>query len=382
MDRKTYMELESSKYANENPWPNGSIIIISLDLAKRLDMANKIVKVNWDLVIFDQSNKLETGARLELVQKMIKSNLIKKLLLLSSVDFEINNSLIKKRKINLNDLINYKTQFINKTKKNYELLNYIRSKEEIIFLDELIKINDKLNTNQLLYSASSSIYATENYLRLLIDKLRPLRNKLAHAINLSEIDFENLSILINNLNYDYNKNIKISNNNLFEIYNQLDILIRYTEEIPLDTKLQKLIQYIKKINYENKINKFICIWSSFTDTAEYLKSNLNELGIPVFLLTDRINYNEILSQKNSFNESGGIMITTDISIETESKLYVEELINYELPYQLSSFEKRTNLCSAKTIYEPIKILAFNEKTKSSKWEENLLQKYHNYFVNE
>ncbi len=51
IDRRTYLELESRVPVGKNPWPTTIIALMSIDLAKRDDMARNLGVVNWDLVI-------------------------------------------------------------------------------------------------------------------------------------------------------------------------------------------------------------------------------------------------------------------------------------------------------------------------------------------
>ena len=53
VDKKTYLEMESRVPIGKSPWPDNAIIVMSLDLAKRDDMSERLSNVAWDLAIID-----------------------------------------------------------------------------------------------------------------------------------------------------------------------------------------------------------------------------------------------------------------------------------------------------------------------------------------
>ncbi|GAH60039.1 unnamed protein product, partial [marine sediment metagenome] len=85
VDRITYLELESKVSLNESPWPLSSIIVMSIDLAKRDDMASSVSTVTWDLIIFDESHLLSGGKRKALFDQLRKSEVARRGLLLTAI---------------------------------------------------------------------------------------------------------------------------------------------------------------------------------------------------------------------------------------------------------------------------------------------------------
>ncbi len=55
------------KIEKESPWSTPGIFIMSINLAKRRDMLQKLSNVKWDILVFDKSHLLLNGVHLQQV---------------------------------------------------------------------------------------------------------------------------------------------------------------------------------------------------------------------------------------------------------------------------------------------------------------------------
>ena len=85
VDRKFFRELEASAPPKTNPWPQPIIAVVSLDLAKRPEIAQSLIAAKWDLVLVDQAHSL-AGQRAALLDEMLRAAAIGRLLLLGVTD--------------------------------------------------------------------------------------------------------------------------------------------------------------------------------------------------------------------------------------------------------------------------------------------------------
>ena len=80
--RKQFLELEANADPEESIWPSEFVAVMSLDLAKRDDMARNIQLANWDLLVVDESHMLR-GRRRQAFVELLESGKITRFLLLS-----------------------------------------------------------------------------------------------------------------------------------------------------------------------------------------------------------------------------------------------------------------------------------------------------------
>ena len=76
-----YREFVDSAPGNTSPWPANSLIIMSIDLAKRGDIRESLASTNWQLVIVDESHMLDgQNLRKELFLSLIESGKVNRTL--------------------------------------------------------------------------------------------------------------------------------------------------------------------------------------------------------------------------------------------------------------------------------------------------------------
>ena len=387
VDRKTYLELESSVPVGQSPWPIPAIILMSIDLAKREDMAANLSSVPWDLVIFDESHIL-IGKRKTLFDRLTESGAIRRALLLTAVETQLPSDVVTKVRVGYENVIDWNGQpvFVSFEKK-VKPVYYRRTEEEQSFLGELQAFADQLakkwpygkwQKKIILQVASSSIYATEGTLRRLADSWRPMRNKISHGMPWVDEDFKRVQRQLSMVADDpwvVNElfgNRTIQAEEFLILYQKLESLLRQMEEIEADPKLDALIAYVRE-RRKSKEKPYFCIWSSFANTVEYLSSSVQDLGMPVYSLTSALELVERMRKLETFRKNGGVLFLTEVASEGLSLQYVEECINYDLPTDPRMFEQRWGRFIRFGRKTEFKMVVFIDQSKALFWEEEQLK---------
>lgn len=71
IDRPRYRELEAAAPLDASPFPAGTVIILSIDLAKHADVARGLLLTHWQLLIVDEAHQL-TGQRDRVVHDLLE----------------------------------------------------------------------------------------------------------------------------------------------------------------------------------------------------------------------------------------------------------------------------------------------------------------------
>jgi len=268
IDRKTYLEIESSVPVGQNPWPPIAIILMSIDLAKRDDMVKNLATVNWDLVILDESHLLK-GKRRALFDHLVKSGVMKRVLLLTATPLHKVENIVKKI-IKYQDILDWEGKpLFPSFEKKLIIIDFERTNEEKAFLNEVQKLTKELATLRrygkfqsliLLRVASSSIYALEESLRRLLVRWKIMRNKITHNIPWTNEDVamteQDLIAELDEVEIfeEVSNTVTIQPKKFIELYQKLEALIDRIEEMRTDSKLNSLLHYLKT-SFEGKRKK-------------------------------------------------------------------------------------------------------------------------------
>lgn len=379
-DRKTYLEYESKVPIGESPWPLTNVILLSLDFAKRDDIVTKLIEVKWDLVIFDESHLFTKGQRKALFYRFIESGAIHRALLLTQIETKFPGLSINRVKVILSELIDWKGKpLFTPFDKKLTSICYERTEKEKKFLTELQFFAEEINASQILRAASSSLFTIERVLFSLKDQWRFLRNKIAHNIPWASEDIDRIQRQLSLISdeplafEDFLEDERIKPNEFKVLYNKLESLLLLFEDIPKDTKLEALISHIYDYNKIEDVFH-LCILSSFSSTVNYISSSLQDLKKPVFTITGSLEFNEIKDKIKLFRKKGGILITTDAVIRSETFEYVDECINYDFPKDINTFEQRWGRFFRVGRKGKFKMVILRDKTKVFEWENNLINK--------
>lgn len=387
VDRKTYLELESRVPVGHSPWPLPAIILMSIDLAKRGDMAAKLGSIKWDLLVFDDIHRF-TRMRKALFDQLTGSGAIHRALLLAQIEHPRLSDMVTTVRIALKDVVDWKGRpLFGPFEKKLIQVYYQRSEEERVFLSELQEFADqlankwsfgKLRERTILRVASSSMYATEGMLLRLQDVWRSLRNKIVHGIPWTDEDVERVQQQLISAS-DEPEGIDellggktIQTEEFLAFYQKLELLLNQIEEIPSDPKMDALICHITK-SWEANDKPYLCIVSSFKDTIQYVNSSVQDLEIPAYSLTSSQEFDDRMGSIKSFQENGGLLIATDAGLEGVALETVAECINYDLPIDTRMFKQRWGRFARFGRKRRFRMVVFRDRSKALSWEEDLFK---------
>lgn len=387
VDRKTYLELESKVPVGQSPWPLPAIVLMSIDLAKREDMTQKLSDVKWDLVIFDDIHKF-IGMRKALFDRLTESGAVRRALVLAQVEHPLLSDIVTTERIALKDLVDWKGRpLFGPFEKKLVQVHYTRTEEERAFLSELQVFADqlanklsfgRLRENIILRVSSSSMYATAGMLLRLRDTWRPLRNKIAHGIPWTNDDVERVQQQLSSA-FDEPEGIiemaagkTVQPEEFLAFFQKLELLLNQIDEIPSDPKMDALIYYITGF-CEGKDEPYLCIVSSFKDTVHYIYSSVQDLDIPAYSLTSSQQFDERMGSIRAFQENGGLLIATDAGLEGVALENVAECINYDLPIDARMFERRRGRFARFGGKGRFRMVVFKDQSEALSLEEDLLK---------
>jgi len=390
VDRKTYLEMESEVPEGESPWPNNAIIVMSLDLAKRNDMAEKLTGVEWELAIFDESHLL-TGKRKKLFKQMTSSGAIHRCLLLTCIKSSILSG-VETIIIDKSEVVDWEQRPIySSIKEIINEISYKRTEEEFTFLNQLHDFTNqlsnqwsygKLQGTVLLKAGLSSIYSAEMILRRLQDKWRSIRNKMIHNLPLVNEDIEGIEKQFSSfadelgISQESTYSTDIQPHEFLTLYQKLEKLLSQVEEISTDSKFDALVTRLRSyLDFDVEDNPMICICSSLTNTAQYLSSCLRSQGIKVEVhtLTGSLTQTVREGAIRAFRGQGGIIIATDLALEGITLESVDECINYDIPSNPNIFEQRWVRFLRAGRQTDFKMDVLLDRSKVFPWENDILK---------
>ncbi len=392
VDRKTYLNLELMVPPGDSPWPISCIILMSIDFAKRQDIASSIMSVVWDLVIFDESHLLR-GKKRALFDLLTKSGAARRILLLTSSPFRFQGVVTSQYKYN--DIVDWNGQslFLS-NKRQLKAIHYRRTNHEQAFFSEIqefarrlgtIRSFGKLHEAIVIRNAASSIYAVEGMLRRLRDAWDPVRNRIAHGDISTRTDtFQKIQqqlVTVKDLLGDTDDvlmdvdqsrlGIDLKPGQFLDLFNKLESLLDQIEDIGTDSKMEALISYLHE---RSKLRKnHICVWTAFVSTSHYLNTSLKEINKPLYLMTSASEPAECQALLKAFRENGGIMIMTDAAIAGVSLEFVDECINYDLPTNKDIFEQRWGRFLRLGRHSEFEMIILKDEASSLPWEEEIVK---------
>lgn len=336
VDRPLFRELEARTTPGMNPWSQPIVAVMSLDLAKRPEIARSLITAKWDLVLVDQAHSL-AGQRAALLEDMINANAVGRLLLLGVADADT-------LKVSIPGLVTWNwyrrignlSDAVLPLAITLQVVEYERSPSEVSFLRQLHNLVKQLGqgpakafqASLLLRAASSSLYAAEQ-------TLNRLRSRIAHAeifpaVGADEVD-ETASIDTDQLDEFSNDEPglglkhRVSEADLKMVSEVLNAL----DEVTNDSKFQALARLLKEITWK-ETNKVVVL-TTHAATVSYLRTSLEEmLGERVYELTGSMSYTERSVNLERFRSQGGVLICSALLV-TGTSLELDVAVIYDQP---------------------------------------------------
>jgi hypothetical protein len=129
----------------QSPWPERIVAIVSIDLAKREDVAVSLSTAKWDLIVIDEAHQLATPSGRRLLRGLVTSAI--RLLLETATPEDLSPNVIDGFAKTIWDSKNM-TDWNNRplfVQSQWHLIWYERSPEEIALIDLLRQSYPDLN---------------------------------------------------------------------------------------------------------------------------------------------------------------------------------------------------------------------------------------------
>jgi ERCC4-related helicase len=377
IDRRQFLELQSEAMEEGSPWPEGAIVM-SVDTAKRRDVAESLAETPWDLVVVDEAHGM-LGQRGRLLEELVSSDVVARLLLLTATvpseeqDCQVSSVFTT----NWADDVARWMASHRPDGVGIELrtVRYTPGADELAFLNALDGFlqylpstpSAELARHMVLRSAASCIFNLE---RTLLRRRRDLelRDKLASKVEQVVDALGGVGPLIEQSEHD---DIWES---IPDCANKIGELLHLLDNVTTDAKLMALRALLDEL-LSQKSDGRIAIVSSFAGTAEYVLASVRETDVSAFLVNGTISTQEQEEAIRSFRDEGQILVATDATLMGINLNFTDAIVHYDLPFQARQFEARQGRYAHLGRTKPCTVCAFRDESRAIPLETELLERY-------
>jgi hypothetical protein len=321
VDRFAYREL-LDKAAGQEPWPKGSVVILSLDFAKQEDIADSLVHSEWDLLMVDEVHNAR-GERARLLVALLPK--AKRAILATAVqatairDLAPDATIVQWLPNDIRDVSGnpIATFAVSEVTEHVFGLHETESRLRAVVAEPSPIANlphGELMVNLLLRSLDSSPAAMERALRTLAERA----SRSAVVADEPEAD-ESEHLAIENIT-----------DNREQITTFVERCLTLLEDVEHDSKLDAFRGLFQNIRATSPGAALVVC--NFVSTVYYLVAELEQVGVPSLTLHGEMGFDERLNTLRSFSMQPGTMIGTAGALAAGFDLStVKHLIFYDVP---------------------------------------------------
>lgn len=373
VDRPRLRELEDSRPVGEDFWPANAVVIMSMDFAKRDDVAGSLTRASWDCAVVDEVQLVTPQNRrgrvlMELLSRSPKMRVLCLRVggLLADSEIDTSSDLFRDAAItvwsrdSVRDhegrplLPEVRIEWITHHRRPDETAVLARLQESLQSMTDSGDTHSRFVAVTLLQSASSSLFALEQRLRRLVQQ----RNEFVHGI-VGALDAEPED-------EGLESNDAFASPREVQVRIQLEVaeiarpILLMLEDVTTDSKCEALLQTLQSLGVKDGAERRVCVFTRFVDTATYLESALRDRHSQVRVLTGRVEYAEREQIVADFARSGGVLIATE-SMETIIP-EVAAVVFYDLPLNPSVLEQRIGQFVRVGRHGPVHVFAFTDES--------------------
>jgi SNF2 family DNA or RNA helicase len=338
----------------ENEWENAELAIASIDKVKNFDnQSNKFKhkdahEIYWDIIIIDEAHRLKdkTTFRWKFVDKLQK----KRLLLLTATPFQNNlielyNLLSLLRRGHLGTISEFRSNFLingnerqplnpRELKRKLSEVMIRRRRDEakgIRYMKRIPKIQavdltlDEKHAYEQVVDMLFMHYLDFN--GVAINTTLAAHSILPKITSSTRSSIEFLENLVGNSKY-HETTVDIAK----------EILMDF-KSLTKDSKIEKLIELIKKINQRDRGTK-ILLYTKHPATLDYISGILKKQKFKITEFKGGLTADEKTKRINEFREKTQIMVSTETGSEGLNLQFCSNIINYDLPWNPMAVEQR------------------------------------------
>lgn len=353
-----------------------SVTVMSIDFAKRDDVAAVLQDVEWSLVVVDEAHSLGR-AREHLIQCL--SQTTNRLLLLASIEAA---SAITVPEL---DVVRWTRDARDErgrplfvaVPRQQSVVEYARSDQEALTTTALTELVDDqgmsadtpsvdLVRRMMKNAVASSPSAIEQILLRQIDALASptpslLRREWADRTEAPEDD-EPAALAPSSMWRDSQAALA-----------RITKLIAALDALQMDSKASALINLMRRLRSE-KENGVIWVFSMFASTIAYLAEVLAEYE-NVWVLIGSMSYGERLNSIQDASRSNGGVVVSSAAARGLPFLDAHIAIHYDLPEGVAQMEQRWAVMDRVGQHETVRAFAFRDTKQTLEWEELLLRRH-------
>ena len=394
--RQVFREMEAALPIGQSPWNAENIYVISQDLAKQSDLAKGLSAAEWDLVIVDEAHRFAAPQRAALLNKLISSDLVRRLLLLSATPLPALEPWLRPspdQQVQFRaplvvtnwygELKNWDGSTVERPRVELSVFSYTRNADEVRCLLRFLGSKKDLETasdgNQFLIQlltqrASSSLFAFEQ-------SLQRLGHTLRSAIEGDSVLPAKASTVLPEMSSTSEEVGSTVEERRCEWIDKpaglaiVDQCLSELEMISTDEKLNALRRLIRLIvDAECNGNPKICVISMYADTVLYLHTAIDDCGLPLFKMTGASSYTERQDTVELFLHEGGLILSTDGALKGIKMPQVPHVVYYDLPSNPLALEYRQGRFNRFGRNSPLTMYAFRDESGVLPLESQLIDK--------
>lgn len=369
VDRQFFLELQSRAASGESIWPE-TTAVISMDTAKRDDVASALCDTTWDLVVVDEAHQV-AGQRRELVERLVHGSAAGRLLLLTAAtrktwwadlgtpvavtdwteDLRRWQRLLNTRKVAV----------------EFRVIEYMRTADEVAFLQALDSFLKEMPQTQVgrlvghtvLRSASSCLFNMEQ-------TLLHIRSGLEAAEGPELLPEEDGESPKAGSSGDLWRQVP-------DCRSKVDGLLQHLESVVGDAKVVALQSLLAQV-LGGAEDKRVCIISSYANTVRYLSTALQKLEGHLFAVTGDTSAQQRMKALRRFQECGHVLLATDASLQGTELSFVDTVVDYDLPYTRERMAQRRGRFARIGRTKSLTMYALMDRSGALPFERQLLQK--------
>lgn len=330
--------------SDPKPWENFTYIIASLNTAKRENYRQKVLRVEYDLVIVDEAHHLKNRRTqaYQLVEKLKK----KYILLLTATPVE--NSMeelfnlitlllpgqletatsFKKKYITRGDSLKPKNTVALKQLLQEVMIRNRRSETGAIRSRRQAEVVElSLSDAEMTFYRDMTFFIKDYYTRE--------SKKVADGINqfvlkmLQREAGSSIEAVIPTL-----KKLAANPSRPEELHRILNRLLAQAQEVPRRAKAEAMLKLLQKNPGK------VIIFTVFRETQRYLATLLRQEGLPVAEMHGSMRRQKKEEELQFFVKEASVLVSTETGSEGRNLQFCQHMINYDLPWNPMRIEQR------------------------------------------
>ncbi|HAH46808.1 DEAD/DEAH box helicase [Gimesia sp.] len=370
VDRRRLRELESLQSRTDSLWSQIGVVVMSIDFAKRPEIAEFLMQTQWDLLVVDEAHQLAPQTQRQqvvtaLVEHCPQMRVLYMQILLETLTVkETENPLFNDVETTVwsRDTVRDKDGNPILPEVYIEWISHKRQPDEAALLSQLqdsLQViagygqQGRLIGTQLVKTASSSLFALEQ----LLNRMRHRRNQIAHGLD-EFLHNDDTNLWSDDEVCDPEPGFY--ERALMEFADRITVLLESLEDVSTDSKYDSLVSLLNTLGVLASRDRRVCIFTSYVNTATYLESALSEHHPHVVVVTGSMSYAEQEQSVSDFSHKGGILITTSaMSLPIPE---VSAVIFYDLPMNPATLDARIGQFNRVGRTGPVRVFAFTDES--------------------